>query len=495
MRIIATAVPGTSVMTPTTHRTPITPAVHEAAPAEESDDESATSYVCHFNQSSNKWECDGQQSDYKNRLLQQVMEASENADGSRATIDQLKEFGITVYLAEHDSVDKSLLTQVVKHVSASKSDRSKSDYENQRCLLYRDATGKLYNLTLHNGCSGLASTWKSQLLSFSGFQALVALTVLTRAFACSSVDTVELRPGYLSLLVGLVLSEEISNVWLNVSMFVRGTPSIAAYTILSSFDSDWPRKLTIFLLALTAAMDPGSNYQRFCTLIGIGLSMLLLAANLGARAWYFMKWRPLKAEWAVSSYVAPLFSLVIAAIAGLIFPYMGFSRIQAGGKSSVELIISNSFLVALCFMASDLDVFQNFIVAGSETCNQDNVNMTVGVFFTMTALSCIFAAQKIAPPELHPDEDDDAILVADETSPVGFKVPNFPDYPINPIDLGQKGLPCCTMKIETIVGLLVSLGVGFMVISMSLFGYVDVANEAIASANESFEETLSRMLL
>ena len=44
-----------------------------------------------------------------------------------------------------------LLKQVVQHVSVSKSDRFKSRYENQRCLLYRDANGRLYNLTLNNG--------------------------------------------------------------------------------------------------------------------------------------------------------------------------------------------------------------------------------------------------------------------------------------------------------------------------------------------------------
>lgn len=83
-------------------------------------------------------------------------------------------------------------------------------------------------------------------------------------------------------------------MWLNVSMFVRGTPSVAAYTLLSNFDSDWPRKSVVFMLALTSAMEEGSDYQRYCTLTGIGLAMILLAANMGSRAWYFMKWKPIK---------------------------------------------------------------------------------------------------------------------------------------------------------------------------------------------------------
>mmetsp|Transcript_24833 Transcript_24833/g.45680 ORF Transcript_24833/g.45680 Transcript_24833/m.45680 type:complete len:207 (+) Transcript_24833:1415-2035(+) len=199
--------------------------------------------------------------DYRKVVLQQMMDQYENKDGSRATIDQLKEFGITVYLAEYDSVDMFLLKQVVQHVTASKSDRSKSHYENQRCLLYRDENGRLFNLTLNNGSSGLAGTWNSLLISYSGLQAMVALTVLTRAYACADVADAALKPGYLSLILGLILYEEISHVWLNISMFVWGT-------LLSHFDSDWPRKLVVLMLALTSAMDMEdvSAYQRYCTL-------------------------------------------------------------------------------------------------------------------------------------------------------------------------------------------------------------------------------------
>ncbi len=88
---------------------------------------------------------------YKLAVLQQVMEQHGHRDGSHATIDQLKEFGITVYLAQPDHVDVLLLRQVVRHCSASRLDRSKFPYKNQCCLLYRDEVGRLYNLTLNNG--------------------------------------------------------------------------------------------------------------------------------------------------------------------------------------------------------------------------------------------------------------------------------------------------------------------------------------------------------
>ena len=439
---------------------------------------SQNSFICQFNAESCKWEC--VKAEYKSAVLQAVMDQYENKDGSRATIDQLKEFGITVYLAEHDSVNVSLLKQVVQHVAVSKSDRSKSAYENQRCLLYRDANGRLYNLTLNNGSSGLAGTWKSLLISYSGLQALVALTILTRAYACADVSNAILKPGYLSLVLGLILYEELSHAWLNVSMFVRGTPSVAAYTLISSFDSDWPRKLVIFLLAITSAMEEG-DYQRYCTLSGIGLAMILLAANLGARAWYFMKWKPIKLGGTVTSYLAPVISLLVAFTTGLIFPYMGFGRIQAGGKAAVQLVIVNCIMVSLIFVASDLDIVQKFIVVGSQSCDQSNVNITLGIWFTMTAITCIFASQKITPPEHHP-EDNDPILVEEQTSPVGYKVPNFPDFPIDTIQFGNKGLKFCSLKVEVILGVLISIGMGAFVVSTSLYEYMNTANDYIETS-------------
>ena len=453
----------------------------------DSDSDAQASYICQFNNDSCKWEC--VKADYKSVVLQRVMDQYENKDGSRATIDQLKEFGITVYLAEHDCVSMSLLKQVVSHVAVSKSDRSKSQYELQRCLLYRDESGRLYNLTLANGSSGLAGTWKSLLISLSGCQALIALTVLTRAYACANVPDAILKPGYLSLILGLILHEELSHVWLNVSMFVRGTPSVAAYTLLSNFDSDWPRKLVVFMLAITATMEEGSAYQRYCTLVGIGSAMILLAANLGSRAWYFMKWKPIKLGGGggnccstVISHMSPMISLFIATLTGLIFPYMGFGKIQAGGKAAVQLVIVNCIIVAICFVASDLDVLQEFIVLGSQACNQDNVNITMGIWFAMTSITCIFAAQKISPPEPHP-EDNDPILVEDQTSPVGLRVPNFPDFPIDPVQFGSKGLKFCSLKLEIVLGVLVSIGIGAFVVSMALFDYMGDANEYIESTS------------
>ena len=279
------------------------------------------------------------------------------------------------------------------------------------------------------------------------------------------------KPGKLVLILGLILFEEISFVGLNCSMFVRGTPSVAAHTLISSFESDWLRKLTIAGLALAGVQTDGSDLQRYGTLTFIAFAVLVLGANLGARAWHFMKWKPMAKE----GFFAPFISFLLAALTGFTLPYIGFGKIQAGGKAAVQLVIYNSIIVASMFVISDLDIIQQYLVDGSETCNQDITNIGLGVWFTLTVITCIFAALKIEPPIPHP-EDDDHILVEDQTSPVGFKVPNFPDYLIDPSMLERNGFSRCSMSGEVMSGMVVGVLVGVAVACTGLFDLMNNGN-------------------
>ena len=438
-------------------------------------------YAPKFNSDSSGWGGvkAGCRLDYKSSVLQQVIEEHGHHDGSRATIDQLKEFGITVYLAQLEHVDVVLLRQVVHHCSASRLDRSKSPYENQRCLLYRDETGRLYNLTINNGSDGLAGKWKSIFVEYSGFQAMVAFMVLARAFACADVAGAILKPGYLVLILGLLLHEEIAYIWLNIAMFIQGMPSVAAFTIVSSFDSDWPRKVAVLLLAITSAMEVGSTHQRYCALAGVGLAMVLLLANLGARAWYFMNWKPLRGGVVMSSFLAPFLSLIVAVVTGFMFPFIGFARIQAGGKSAIQLIIFNCVIVSLLFVASGFDIIQELVIDASQKCDQDGVTICIGIWIAMAVITSTVASQKIIPPDSHP-EDANPILVQDQTSPVGYKVPNFPDFPIDPIHFAKQGLPCCSLQLEIVAALFVGIVMGAFVMSTALFDFLDDANESLS---------------
>lgn len=202
-------------------------------------------------------------------------------------------------------------------------------------------------------------------------------------------------------------------------MFVTGTPSVAAHTIISNFDSDWPRKLSLFVLTLAGLSEfVDAEGQTVLTLIGIGMAISILAANLGSRAWHFMKWKTL----GQGRVYVPILSYILAVITGLLFPYVGFGRIQAGGKSAILMVCSNALLVAIVFVFSGIEKVQMFLVNGSETCSQDIANITVGIWIALTSVTCIFAAQRIKPIAPNPSDDTDPILIEDQTSPVGYKV-------------------------------------------------------------------------
>ena len=68
----------------------------------------------------------------------------------------------------------------------------------------------------------------------------------------------------------------------------------------------------------------------------------------------------------------------------------------------------------------------------------------------------------------------DQLLVEDHTSPCGYKIPNFPDHPVDPVYFGSKGCDYLSLKFEVLFGLVISVGVGFCVVSTSIYDYMGV---------------------
>jgi hypothetical protein len=169
-----------------------------------------------------------------------------------------------------------------------------------------------------------------------------------------------LKPAYLSLILGLVLTEEISMSWLNVSMLVRATPSVSAHSLASPVGSDLIRKVLLLCLALAGAAE--GNVQRVLTLAGISLACIVLLANLGSRAWHFLAWKPQQYNGRGGSLVA----YMAAVVTGIFVPYMGHRDIEMGGKAAMEYVIKTALLIAVVFVVSDVDEVQKFIIVGSE---------------------------------------------------------------------------------------------------------------------------------
>jgi len=181
-------------------------------------------------------------------------------------------------------------------------------------------------------------------------------------------DLVEsLKPAYLSLILGLVLTEEISLSWTNASMLVRAMPSISAHTMTSRIGSDWLRKAIVLCLALAGAA--GGTTQTVLTLIGIGGACVVLLSNIGSRSWHFLKWKPIRYQGPGAPVVAYLSSVA----AGIAVPYMAHREIEIGGKAAMQHVLKTALIVAVIFVVSDVDALQQFLIIGSEVSVEDHL--------------------------------------------------------------------------------------------------------------------------
>jgi hypothetical protein len=62
--------------------------------------------------------------------------------------------------------------------------------------------------------------------------------------------------------------------------------------------------------------------------------------------------------------------------------------------------------------------------------------------------------------------DGERLLVEDQASPVGYKVPSLPDFEIDP-SMADTGSKCLSLNVEFLVGVIMALGVGIFLISLT----------------------------
>lgn len=369
-------------------------------------------------------------------------------------LDTLKSLGVKAFVIDGNDCANTgevlkKVKRIVNHIARQNRVRHTLGFE--RALLYQDDQGRLFNLLLPEHAVGPAELWKNYLDSFSGLEAMIALLVLVRSFPCATSGegiAETFKPATLSLLLGLVLTEETSLSWLNASMLIRATPSVAAHTLFSPVAPDVLRKLVIFVLVLASAST--GQAQLILTLLGICGACLVLLANMGSRAWHFMRWKPQRYSW----HGAGLLAYVKAVLMGIVFPYLGHRDIMVGGKAAIEYVIRTSFLAALAFMVSDVDEIQRFLVIGSDQCEQTTINLVVGVWFFLTLVICLCVVRQIPFVDQKPS-DAERLLEPDQSSPAGFRVPSLPDYEIDP-SLAQTGLSCCSLNYEFATGILMA---------------------------------------
>lgn len=144
---------------------------------------------------------------------------------------------------------------------------------------------------------------------------------------------------------------------------------MSAYTLTSRIaGTDWLRKLLVLVL-VTSSSSSNVTFQRACTLGGIILTCLILLANLGSLSWKYLHWKPFRGLPLFGNsgtLVDPFLAYMAAIVAGICFPFMGHSKVEAGGTAAIESVMQMAVVVAVLFILSDYDPFQRLLVLGCE---------------------------------------------------------------------------------------------------------------------------------
>eukprot|EP00522_Entomoneis_paludosa_P007692 CAMPEP_0172439572 /NCGR_PEP_ID=MMETSP1065-20121228/508_1 /TAXON_ID=265537 /ORGANISM="Amphiprora paludosa, Strain CCMP125" /LENGTH=542 /DNA_ID=CAMNT_0013188271 /DNA_START=17 /DNA_END=1645 /DNA_ORIENTATION=- len=446
---------------------------------------------------------------YKKEIIaQQLNDNSPGANRRMAIIGALRDLGVKVFIIEAKSIQTT--ADILHHVQrvvgfVARENRTyrynpldmetiadDEEYTQattaslgfQRCLLYQDKTGRLFNLMLTPHAMGPAYKFEEYLDTFSNVQAVSILAVLTRAFTCMMEgDTINtLQPAYLAMVLGMVFVEEMSLSWLNSSMLVRASPSVSAHTLTSGSGSDLFRKAVILCLILAGAASTSGNadVQKYLTVIGIGGACAVLLSNLGSRAWHFMAWKPLVYQ----GPMADTLSWFAAVGTGLMYPFMASRKVHVGGKAGVEHIILTSVIAAAVFIMSGLKEFQEFLIIQNEACEQDTVNIVVGGWWFVACIMSLWTMVRM-PSMDHTtvsSSDNEPLLLASQASPVGFKVPSLPDYEMDSSLASTGVIPFMNVQTEFITGVVVACGLG---LAMVWWGLSDWGSDAVDQIGDS----------
>ena len=140
------------------------------------DDDGQGTWICH---------------PYKVEMLeQQLFQNSPGSTRRNAVIETLRQVGVKVFVIDSKSTDNTKdvvdhIKRVVGFVARENCVVPKNGPLGfQRCLLYQDEEGRLFNLMLSKHAVGPAGTWQELLDSFSGCEAMMAITVLCRSLPC-----------------------------------------------------------------------------------------------------------------------------------------------------------------------------------------------------------------------------------------------------------------------------------------------------------------------
>lgn len=125
---------------------------------------------------------------YRHEELQAVLDEANVTEvitarrlANQKVMEKLANLGVSVFLISYECED---VWKEVKHCIFEASNMQLYNCSPDRCLLYEDERGRLFNLLAAGDFNGLRASYDAMLDKASGLEAICALMVLVRAFAC-----------------------------------------------------------------------------------------------------------------------------------------------------------------------------------------------------------------------------------------------------------------------------------------------------------------------
>jgi hypothetical protein len=104
-----------------------------------------------------------------------------------------------------------------------------------------------------------------------------------------------------------------------------------------------------------------------------------------------------------------------------------------------------------------------------QNCSQYYVNLAVGGWYFASLIASLFMVFRIPVGEKNDLEEVEPLLEMNHASPVAFRVPNLPDYSIDPIT-AQRGISWLDIKLEFFMGVIMALIMGGMICALAFVG-------------------------
>lgn len=352
----------------------------------------------------------------------------------------------------------------------------------EKCMLYTDRMGRVFNVIISGGAEGLSLTWTTIESAFSGWLAIAVIPFTIREIASYTshnyaTSSLAIPPLALLFFFGLVLPSETSHAWLTMSIMVRGTNSVGSHVWRSGSFADYPRVLLLFVLGLASvAPTDTSPVGETLGFVGAILGAFILLCNLGSRAW-----KKLEIGYVDSNNALSLFAVISTAfISGLLFPYIALHNVHGGtdesdreaavekimfhpnGKRARQNVTFAACTVAALFLLSGMEPAQEAL--GFHFVHGTAVNLTVGIWFFSSTIASLWMCNRL---DTSKSKKIQPFLKKDETSPVGYIVPSIPNIVIHPnLSTGKMIFPflaygsdiLCVMAVMALASLILWTG-------------------------------------